>query len=45
MTRYEMASIVANAMKSDKGDIGDKAVLNQLKEEFSEDLKQMQSQN
>lgn len=44
MTRYEMASIVANAMKSDKGDIGDKAVLNQLKEEFSEDLKQMQSQ-
>ena len=26
-------------MKSDKGDIGDKAVLNQLKEEFSEDLK------
>lgn len=33
MTRYEMASIVANAMKSDKGDIGDKAVLNQLKED------------
>ena len=31
MTRYEMASIVANAMKSDKGDIGDEAVLKSIK--------------
>ena len=44
MTRYEMASIVANAMKSDKGDIGDKAVLKQLEAEFHADIQNMQKQ-
>ena len=34
--------IVANAMKSDKGDIGDKAVLKQLEAEFHADIQNMQ---
>ena len=44
MTRYEMASIVANAMKADKGDIGDKAVLKELENEFHQDIANMQQQ-
>ena len=44
MTRYEMASIVANAMKADKGDIGDKAVLKELENEFHQDIENMQKQ-
>lgn len=44
MTRYEVASIVAKALKSDKGDIADKAVLKQLKDEFNPELEAMQQQ-
>jgi len=42
MTRYEMAQIVANAMtKSDKADAEQKALINKLAKEFSDELQSL----